>query len=90
MVVAPTSSGKTLIGEVAALRSIVTDGKPAVWLLPARALAAEVAEIARRWNAHGIRTIELTGETARGPTKCADHLRPEYPPRTAGRAPRAS
>ncbi|MEV4687434.1 DEAD/DEAH box helicase [Microbacterium sp. LWH3-1.2] len=63
MVVAPTSSGKTLIGEVAALRSIVSDGKPAVWLLPARALAAEVAEIARRWNAHGIRTIELTGET---------------------------
>ncbi|WP_342001458.1 DEAD/DEAH box helicase [Microbacterium sp. LWH7-1.2] len=63
MIVAPTSSGKTLIGEVAALRSIVSDGKPAVWLLPARALAAEVAEIARRWNAHGIRTIELTGET---------------------------
>lgn len=63
MVVAPTSSGKTLIGEVAALRSIVTDGRPAVWLLPARALAAEVAEIAQRWNAHGIRTIELTGET---------------------------
>lgn len=63
MVVAPTSSGKTVIGEVAALRSIVTDGRPAVWLLPARALAAEVAEIARRWNAHGIRTIELTGET---------------------------
>lgn len=63
MVVAPTSSGKTLIGEVAALRSIVTDGRPAVWLLPARALAAEVAAIARRWNAHGIRTIELTGET---------------------------
>ena len=63
MVVAPTSSGKTLIGEVAALRSIVSDDKPAVWLLPARALAAEVADIARRWNAHGIRTIELTGET---------------------------
>lgn len=63
MVVAPTSAGKTLIGEAAALRSIVSDGKPAVWLLPARALAAEVAEIARRWSAHGIRTIELTGET---------------------------
>lgn len=63
MVVAPTSSGKTLIGEVAALRSIVTEGKPAVWLLPARALAAEVAEIARRWSVLGIRTVELTGET---------------------------
>lgn len=63
MVVAPTSSGKTLIGQVAALRSIVSEGKPAVWLLPARALAAEVAATARRWNEHGIRSVELTGET---------------------------
>lgn len=63
MVVAPTSAGKTLIGEVAALRSIVSEQKPAVWLLPARALAAEVGETARRWNEHGIRTVELTGET---------------------------
>lgn len=63
MVVAPTSAGKTLIGEVAALRSIVSERKPAVWLLPARALAAEVGETARRWNEHGIRTVELTGET---------------------------
>lgn len=63
MVVAPTSSGKTLIGEIAALRSIVTEGKPAVWLLPGRALAAEVSETAQRWNKHGIRSVELTGET---------------------------
>lgn len=63
MVVAPTSSGKTLIGEVAALRSIVLEGRPAVWLLPARALAAEVGDTAQRWNSHGISTIELTGET---------------------------
>lgn len=63
MVVAPTSSGKTLIGEIAALRSIVSERKPAVWLLPARALAAEVSETARRWNEHGIRSVELTGET---------------------------
>ena len=63
MVVAPTSAGKTLIGEVAALRSIVGEGRPAVWLLPARALAAEIGETARRWTAHGIRAVELTGET---------------------------
>lgn len=63
MVVAPTSAGKTLIGEVAALRSIVGEGRPAVWLLPARALAAEIGETAKRWNEHGIRAIELTGET---------------------------
>lgn len=63
MVVAPTSAGKTLIGEVAALRSIITERRRAVWLLPARALAAEVAETTRRWTAHGIRSVELTGET---------------------------
>ena len=63
MVVAPTSAGKTLIGEVAALRSIVSERKPAVWLLPARALAAEVSETARRWTEHGIRSVELTGES---------------------------
>ena len=63
MVVAPTSSGKTLIGEVAALRSILLENRPAVWLLPARALAAEVAATAARWREHGIASIELTGET---------------------------
>ncbi|KXP14338.1 hypothetical protein AXK60_20510 [Tsukamurella pseudospumae] len=63
MVVAPTSAGKTLIGEVAVLRSIVEEDRPAVWLLPARALAAEVGEATRRWREHGIRAIELTGET---------------------------
>lgn len=62
MVVAPTSSGKTLVGEVAALRSILDEGKTAVWLLPARALAAEVAETAERWRKHGIRSVQLTGE----------------------------
>lgn len=62
LVVAPTSAGKTLVGEVAALRSIVQDGRPAVWLLPARALAAEIGETVRRWEAHGLRAAELTGE----------------------------
>lgn len=63
MVVAPTSAGKSLIGEVAALRAIMLEGKPAVWLLPARALATEVNETVKRWEAHGIRSVELTGET---------------------------
>lgn len=62
MVVAPTSAGKTLVGEVAALRSIVQEGRPAVWLLPARALASEVAETVGRWRKHGIDALELTGE----------------------------
>ncbi|MFM9377285.1 DEAD/DEAH box helicase [Gordonia sp. VNK21] len=62
MVVAPTSAGKTLVGQVAALRSIVLEGRPAVWLLPARALAAEVADTAAKWRQLGISTLELTGE----------------------------
>ncbi|MFW0794719.1 DEAD/DEAH box helicase [Gordonia sp. CPCC 205515] len=63
MVVAPTSSGKTLVGEVAALRSILLERKPAVWLLPARALAGEIAATTARWRQHGITSLELTGET---------------------------
>ncbi|RDH13412.1 DEAD/DEAH box helicase [Tsukamurella pulmonis] len=63
MVVAPTSAGKTLIGEVAVLRSIIEEERPAVWLLPARALAAEIGEATRRWRAHGVSAVELTGET---------------------------
>jgi replicative superfamily II helicase len=63
MVVAPTGAGKTLIGEIAALRSIVMDKQPAVWLVPARALAAEVAQTVKRWRALGVSAVELTGET---------------------------
>ena len=63
MVVAPTSSGKSFIGEAAVLRAMVLEGKPAVWLLPARALAAEVGETVGRWRSLGIRSVELTGET---------------------------
>ncbi|KXP08706.1 DEAD/DEAH box helicase [Tsukamurella pseudospumae] len=63
MVVAPTSAGKTLIGEIAVLRSIIEEGRPAVWLLPARALAAEIGDATRRWREHGVTAVELTGET---------------------------
>lgn len=43
LVVAPTSSGKTFIGELAATRAIV-DGRKAVFLLPYRALVNEKYE----------------------------------------------
>ncbi|MBT2208727.1 DEAD/DEAH box helicase [Actinomadura sp. NEAU-AAG7] len=43
LVGAPTSSGKTLLGEVAALKSIAA-GRSAVFLVPTRALADEVYE----------------------------------------------
>lgn len=63
VVSAPTSSGKTMVGELAALRAVL-DRKRAIFLLPLKAL---VADKRRHFNAvygaFGIRTIEATGET---------------------------
>jgi helicase len=63
VVSAPTSSGKTMIGELAALRHVLAR-KRALFLLPLKAL---VADKRRHFEAvygpYGIRTIEATGET---------------------------
>ncbi len=63
VVVAPTSSGKTMIGELAALNA-VTRRQRALFLLPLKAL---VADKRRHFEAvygpYGLRTIEATGET---------------------------
>jgi len=63
VVSAPTSSGKTMIGELAALRQVLRR-KRALFLLPLKAL---VADKRRHFEAvygpFGIRTIEATGET---------------------------
>ena len=63
VVSAPTSSGKTMIGELAALRHVL-GRKRALFLLPLKAL---VADKRRHFEAvygpFGIRTIEATGET---------------------------
>ena len=44
IVAAPTASGKTLIGELAAMRSILMEGKKAVYIAPMRALVTEKFE----------------------------------------------
>jgi replicative superfamily II helicase len=63
VVSAPTSSGKTMVGELAALRNVL-DRKRALFLLPLKAL---VADKQRHFNAvygpFGVRTVEATGET---------------------------
>jgi helicase len=62
LVVAPTSSGKTLIGEIAALRA-VADGRKAVFLLPYRALASEKFEdFTALYGGLGIRVVRCTGD----------------------------
>jgi len=62
LVSAPTSAGKTLIGELAALRC-VADGGRAVFLLSTRALVNEQYDRFREtYAAAGVQVIRVTGE----------------------------
>jgi helicase len=62
LVSAPTSSGKTMIGELAAVRAAL-DRRRAVFLLPMRALVNDkYAAFTATYGAFGIRTIRATGE----------------------------
>lgn len=66
LVVAPTSSGKTLIGEVAAIQA-VTAGKKAAFLLPYRALVNEkFEEFTERYAAAGVRVARCSGDATDG------------------------
>jgi helicase len=63
LVVAPTSSGKTFIGEMAATKAIV-DGRKAVFLLPYRALVNEKYDLFASvyGDKLGMRVIRCTGD----------------------------
>jgi len=68
LVVAPTSSGKTLVGELAAIRA-VTAGKKAVFLLPYRALVNEKYEnFSARFSPAGLRVVRCSGDATDGVT----------------------
>ena len=63
VVSAPTSSGKTMVGELAALRNVV-GGKKALFLLPLKALVSDKRRHFKTvYDPYGIRTVEATGET---------------------------
>lgn len=63
LVVAPTSSGKTFIGEMAAIQA-VTEGRKAVFLLPYKALVSEKYDQfdALYGDQLGMRVIRCTGD----------------------------
>lgn len=66
LVVAPTSSGKTMIGEIAAVQA-VSSGKKAVFLLPYRALVNEKFEdFSARYTAVGLRVVRCSGDFSDG------------------------
>jgi replicative superfamily II helicase len=60
---APTSSGKTMLGELAAIRGAL-DRRRALFLMPLKALVNDkLRQFQRVYGPFGIRTIEATGET---------------------------
>ena len=62
LVVAPTSSGKTFIGEMSAVRAAI-DGRKAVFLLPYRALVNEKYEDFRAtYEPAGMRIVRCSGD----------------------------
>lgn len=62
VVSAPTSSGKTMIGELAALKAAI-QGQRALFLLPLRALVNDKYDTFNRmYQSFGITTIRATGE----------------------------
>ncbi|MDO9178707.1 MAG: DEAD/DEAH box helicase [Agitococcus sp.] len=66
LVVAPTSSGKTMVGELAAIQA-VSSGKKAAFLLPYRALVNEKFEEFRaRYAAAGLRVVRCCGDATDG------------------------
>jgi helicase len=63
VVSAPTSSGKTMVGELAALRNVM-ERRRAIFLLPLKALVADKRrQFHSTYADFGIRTVEATGET---------------------------
>lgn len=66
LVVAPTSSGKTMIGELAAVQAVAA-GKKAAFLLPYRALVNEkFEEFGARYAPTGIRVVRCSGDASDG------------------------
>ena len=64
VVSAPTSSGKTMVGELAALRGVL-ERKRAFFLLPLKALVNDKhRQFSRIYQDFGIRVIRATGEIA--------------------------
>jgi hypothetical protein len=64
LVVAPTGAGKTGIGMVAALHTVLKQGRKAAWLVPQRSLTDELDRELQAWRDAGLRVERLSGEYA--------------------------
>jgi helicase len=62
VIVAPTGTGKTVVGMVAALKAILGAQRRAVWLVPQRSLTDELDRELDGWRARGLKVERLSGE----------------------------
>lgn len=62
VVVAPTGAGKTVIGMVATLRTVLDQHRKAAWLVPQRSLTDELDRELDIWRKRGLRVERLSGE----------------------------
>ncbi|MGZ3144395.1 DEAD/DEAH box helicase [Lentzea chajnantorensis] len=62
VVTAPTGAGKTVVGMLAVLRSILEEGRKAAWLVPQRTLTDELDRELETWRGQGLRVERLSGE----------------------------
>lgn len=63
VVAAPTASGKTLIAEMAALKTFLDSGGKTLYLVPLRALAREkYDDLSRKYAPFGVRVSQSTGD----------------------------
>lgn len=63
IVVAPTSSGKTFIGEVAAIKTALIDQKKCAYLVPMKALVNDkYYDFVRKYDEYGIRIARSCGD----------------------------
>lgn len=62
VVAVPTASGKSLIGYIAALRTVISERKKVLYIVPLKALAAEKRDDLEKFSDLGMRVVMSTGD----------------------------
>lgn len=62
VVAVPTASGKSLVGYIAALKTILVDHRKVLYIVPLKALAAEKRDDIERFSHLGFKTVMSTGD----------------------------
>ena len=61
----PTASGKTMIGLIPALSTILSSGRKVLYIVPLKALATEKRDDFAKFSKLGVKAVALTGDPDR-------------------------